>query len=99
MCPSKLVAELEHGLEESQNQRDARVEQLWAKLDPGRAGELDLKALQKGFCKIDHRTGTPAPSRYPISMLTRLCSDEECGRHAEEDSEGGGHERGRQDPI
>lgn len=55
MSPSKLVREVRHGLGESQNQRDARVEHLWDKLDPGRTGELDFKALQRGFRKIDHR--------------------------------------------
>lgn len=55
MTVSNLVTEVEHGLEESQNQRDARVEQLWAELDPNRSGELDLKGLRKGFRKIDHR--------------------------------------------
>ncbi|RDA82363.1 hypothetical protein CP532_4559 [Ophiocordyceps camponoti-leonardi (nom. inval.)] len=40
--------------EESQYQRDARLEALWAQLDPGRTGELDLKGLQKGLRKIDH---------------------------------------------
>ncbi|POR35699.1 Calcium-binding mitochondrial carrier SAL1, partial [Tolypocladium paradoxum] len=54
MSVSKLVNDVERGLGESQNQRDARVEALWAKLDPGRTGELDLKGLQKGFRKIDH---------------------------------------------
>jgi solute carrier family 25 (mitochondrial phosphate transporter), member 23/24/25/41 len=52
---SKLATDVEYGLTESQNEKDARVEQLWARLDPGRAGELDLKGLQKGFRRIDHR--------------------------------------------
>lgn len=56
MSPSKLLSEVERGFGESQNQRDARVEQLWTKLDPGRTGELDLKGLQRGLKKIDHRT-------------------------------------------
>lgn len=55
MKVSKLVTELEAGLEESQNQRDARVERLWAKLNPNRSKELDLKGLQKGLRRIDHR--------------------------------------------
>jgi len=66
MSPSKLVAEVEHGLEESQNQRDARVEHLWAKLDQGKTGELDFKALQKGFRKIDH------PLKNADDMLNRI---------------------------
>lgn len=50
-----MVTELEMELAESQNQRDARIEQLWRKLDFQRKGELDWKALQKGLKKIDHR--------------------------------------------
>ena len=61
MSPSKLVSEVEHDLEESQNQRDARVELLWSKLNPGNSGELDYKALQKGFRKIDHRAKRAPP--------------------------------------
>ncbi|KAK3397107.1 mitochondrial carrier domain-containing protein [Sordaria brevicollis] len=41
-------------MEESQNQRDKRVEELWTKLDPQRHGELDFKGLQKGLRRIDH---------------------------------------------
>ena len=59
---SNLLSEVEHGLEESQNQRDARVEKLWADLDPGSSGSLDLKGLQRGFRKIDHRE-SPIASR------------------------------------
>lgn len=40
---------------ESQNQRDGRVEELWRKLDPQGTGELDVKGLQKGLRRIDHR--------------------------------------------
>lgn len=42
-------------MEESQNQRDKRVEELWRKLDPTGTGELDFKGLQKGLKRIDHR--------------------------------------------
>lgn len=51
----RLVHEVEHELKESQNQRDARVEELWVRLDPKRVGELDLKGLRNGFKRIDHR--------------------------------------------
>ncbi|KAK3345362.1 mitochondrial carrier domain-containing protein [Neurospora tetraspora] len=54
MKVSDVVAELEAGMEESQNQRDKRVEELWTKLDPQRHGELDFKGLQKGLRRIDH---------------------------------------------
>lgn len=40
---------------ETQNQRDRRVEELWRKLDPQGTGELDVKGLQKGLRRIDHR--------------------------------------------
>lgn len=40
---------------ESQNSRDARIEQLWQKLDPQKKGELDINGLRKGLSRIDHR--------------------------------------------
>ncbi|KAI1495274.1 calcium dependent mitochondrial carrier protein [Biscogniauxia mediterranea] len=49
-----VLSELEMELAESQNQRDARVEQLWRKLDYQNRGELDWKGLQKGLRRIDH---------------------------------------------
>ncbi len=42
-------------MEEPQGQRDRRVEELWRRLDPAGLGELDLKGLQKGLRRIDHR--------------------------------------------
>lgn len=63
MSVSKLVNDVERGFGESQNQRDARVEALWAKLGPSRAGELDLKGLRKGFRKMDHREQPTAPGQ------------------------------------
>jgi len=39
---------------ESQNSRDARIEELWKKLDPQSKGEIDLNGLQRGLMKIDH---------------------------------------------
>lgn len=50
---TQVVKDFEMG--ESQNQRDNRVEDLWRKLDPQGTGELDLKGLQKGLRRIDHR--------------------------------------------
>lgn len=55
MSITKVVKEFEIKMEESQNNRDKRVEELWRKLDPHATGELDLKGLQKGLRKIDHR--------------------------------------------
>ena len=52
----KAVTVLELELEESQNARDKRVEELWRKLDPQGRRELDFKGLQRGLRRIDHRT-------------------------------------------
>lgn len=40
---------------ESQNAQDARVEELWKKLDTRKQGYLDLEGLKRGLAKIDHR--------------------------------------------
>ncbi|KAK4140918.1 uncharacterized protein C8A04DRAFT_39548 [Dichotomopilus funicola] len=55
MRVSDVASELGATMEESQNQRDKRVEELWRKLDPAGTGELDFKGLQKGLKRIDHR--------------------------------------------
>jgi solute carrier family 25 phosphate transporter 23/24/25/41 len=60
MKVTDVVSELEMEAQESQNQRDKRVEDLWRKLDPQGAGELDFKGLQKGLRRIDHRESTYA---------------------------------------
>lgn len=52
---TKEGAEAADGLDESQSHRDARIKLLWDRLCPSGANELDEKALQKGFQKIDHR--------------------------------------------
>jgi solute carrier family 25 phosphate transporter 23/24/25/41 len=52
---SDVVSKLEVEMDESQNQRDKRVEELWRRLDPAGHGELDFKGLQKGLRRIDHR--------------------------------------------
>ena len=54
MTITQVVTELEMEMEESQNQRDKRVEGLWRKLDPQGKGELDIKGLQTGLRRIDH---------------------------------------------
>lgn len=41
-------------LPESQNERDARVQALWEKLDPKHTGKIDLGALQDGLKRIEH---------------------------------------------
>ncbi|KAK7949070.1 calcium dependent mitochondrial carrier protein [Apiospora aurea] len=54
MKASDAITEVGLTMEESQNQRDARLEQLWKKLDYQSKGELDWKGLQRGLRKIDH---------------------------------------------
>ncbi|KAM0282832.1 hypothetical protein ACHAQH_002836 [Verticillium albo-atrum] len=54
MGVTRLVSELELGWTESQNQRDKRIEELWAKLDTQKSGFLDFKGLQRGLKRIDH---------------------------------------------
>ena len=60
----RAVSELELELEESQNARDKRVEELWKKLDPQGKKELDFKGLQKGLRKLQHRTLSGALSLW-----------------------------------
>lgn len=55
MAVTSLVEKLEMSWEESQNQRDKRVEDLWRSLDTQKSGSLDFKGLQKGLRRIDHR--------------------------------------------
>lgn len=52
---TKVVSELEMELHETQNARDKRVENLWRRLNPQGTSELDVKGLQKGLRRIDHR--------------------------------------------
>lgn len=61
MGVTEWVAERQMEVEESQNQRDKRVEDLWRQLDPNGSGHLDFKGLQKGLRKIDHRQLNPCP--------------------------------------
>ncbi|KAK1975788.1 mitochondrial carrier domain-containing protein [Colletotrichum cereale] len=60
------VAERQMEVEESQNQRDKRVEDLWRQLDPNGSGHLDFKGLQKGLKKIDH------PMKNADDMLRKI---------------------------
>lgn len=71
------VRQLEMEMDESQNQRDARVEQLWRNLDVQGKGELDWKGLQKGLRKIDHRQQSSSPpfSRSWLLAMTRRDTD------------------------
>lgn len=63
MKVSDVLTEVEMNMEETQNQRDARVEQLWRKLDHQQRGELDWRGLQQGLRKIDHRENRPSSPR------------------------------------
>ncbi|KAE9572352.1 Calcium-binding mitochondrial carrier [Colletotrichum fructicola] len=66
MGVTEWVAELEMDMEESQNQRDKRVEELWKQLDVQGTGYLDFKGLQKGLNRIDH------PMKNAEDMLRRI---------------------------
>ncbi|KAG9248682.1 mitochondrial carrier domain-containing protein [Calycina marina] len=48
---------------ESQSSRDARIEELWKKLDPQGKGEIDVNGLRRGLKKIDH------PLKHAQDML------------------------------
>ncbi|KAK7424224.1 hypothetical protein QQZ08_008712 [Neonectria magnoliae] len=69
MTVSKLATNAERGFAESQNTRDARVEELWASLEPEGTGELDLKGLKKGLRRIDH------PMKNADEMLRRIMGE------------------------
>ncbi|OBR03490.1 Calcium dependent mitochondrial carrier protein [Colletotrichum higginsianum IMI 349063] len=66
MGVTEWVAERQMEVEESQNQRDKRVEDLWRQLDPNGSGHLDFKGLQKGLRKIDH------PMKNADHMLRKI---------------------------
>lgn len=40
--------------EESKEDREKRIKELWLKLDTSAAGQLDLGGLKKGLKKLDH---------------------------------------------
>jgi hypothetical protein len=40
---------------ESTNAQDARLEELWRKLDTSRKGYLDITSLKKGLRQMNHR--------------------------------------------
>ncbi|EXF83544.1 hypothetical protein CFIO01_00686 [Colletotrichum fioriniae PJ7] len=66
MGVTNWVTERQMEVDESQNQRDKRVEDLWRQLDPQGTGHLDFKGLQKGLKKIDH------PMKNAEDMLRRI---------------------------
>ncbi|KAH7173708.1 mitochondrial carrier domain-containing protein [Fusarium flagelliforme] len=69
MSVTSIVEGVEEGLREPQNSRDARVEKLWASLEPDHTGELDLKGLKKGLRRIDH------PMKNADEMLKRIMEE------------------------
>ncbi|KAL6860968.1 mitochondrial carrier domain-containing protein [Trichoderma novae-zelandiae] len=78
MTPSSPATEVEKagGLREHEPQKlkqrqknPDRVESLWAQLGPSANGELDLKALRKGFRKIDH------PLKNADAMLKKIMTE------------------------
>ena len=103
MSVSSLVSKVEQGFEESQNQRDARVEQLWTKLDPDEKGELDLKGLRTGLKRIDHREHPSKQREFAfcdvITLADTVDSHAKCGRYAEADIERGRHQPRRENSV
>ena len=100
MKANNLVAELEREMHESQNQRDARIEALWRKLDPHKTGELDVKGLQGGLKRIDHREPrNPRTADLGTIAYCWVPSYEKCRRHVAEDHQRCGQRRRRQDSI
>ena len=78
MSVTSIVEGVEEGLREPQNSRDARVEELWASLEPDHTGELDLKGLKKGLRRIDHRKqGSLLARSHATDLLMSDCSHEE----------------------
>lgn len=69
-CDLDVMTEVRKELRESQNQRDKRIEDLWRTLNPAKTGALDLRALQRGLRKIDHRKG-PRSWLFGGGLLTR----------------------------
>lgn len=41
--------------EETDKERDERLEKLWNTLDAGGDGQIDIKGLKKGLKRMDHR--------------------------------------------
>jgi hypothetical protein len=84
MGVTSLVKELEMGLQESQNQRDKRVEDLWKRLDVQQTGYLDFKGLQRGLRRIDHRMSCRVSGTVFAGENTDMggCSPEKCRRDA-----------------
>ncbi len=41
--------------EETDKERDERLDKLWNTLDAGGDGQIDIKGLKKGLKKMDHR--------------------------------------------
>jgi len=79
MTIDDVVTEVEVEWRESQNQRDKRVEELWRKLDPQGTGELDLRGLQRGLRKIDHRQHCPpclSPERAGLRLAALLTAEQ-----------------------
>lgn len=100
-CDTDMATELRKELRESQNQRDKRIEDLWKTLNPGKT-ELDLRALQRGLRKIDHRKSGLCLSTLECWAITDglACrSAGECGCDVAQDHGGGGHQPRREDIV
>lgn len=66
---AEMAAELRKELRESQNQRDKRIEDLWGTLNQSKSAAMDLKGLQRGLRRIDHRESPDPTLRFALLGL------------------------------
>ena len=52
---------------ERKSAEDRRIDALWATLDAGRAGSIDVRDLKRGLRAMDHRKCSPLMS-YILSL-------------------------------
>jgi hypothetical protein len=81
---------------ESQDEREARLQKLWKKLDTRDEGQIDLNGLKKGLRKMDHRGWPMLLLEEPYWLLSSL---EECRQPPEGCPQGGWHKWWRTDSI
>ena len=67
---AEMAAELRKELRESQNQRDKRIEDLWGTLNQSKSAAMDLKGLQRGLRRIDHRESPDPTLRFALLKLS-----------------------------
>ena len=63
---------------ELEGSQQSRIDKLWALLDSKGTGRIDVKALQAGLRKIDHRETLSRQQNLAAHSLT-LLSSSACG--------------------